>query len=412
MKSKLLLLVFLIIQGLTIHLEGGCEVRSKWKIDYRLPNIAFSGWVPHGDLSKHIITIETHFKDYNHPVTFDKIKLYGNRIQLDKQRNGKLTTVLNQTIDMIDNGWADFTLTVDSHYGLKFLEKTILAPNVSVDYMPMSLVIKGSNITLNYPSKMRTWDIAESSVSVPLDDSKEHSLIFFSTRKFSPSISLEGRTFKLGWDNETLTTIPSKSQPLPPFVQHQLMLTCQKHLKTTCTLRVGEEMMVAETMFLADIPQSIFVKGMPGDEFFVFFHQDDPISTPNEVVPDVIETSERFTSISEDSSYDFFVAFVVTLIICIVLCTTLLMVVICYIYRKTRKAQEKKIDEEQSREQRTHRALEAFLRQNQYNKAIPMQFLKRHEKEFEERQSKGRSPQLSKTSLLGERFSTDSGLEI
>lgn len=352
MKSLLLFPVFMMPTVLTISIgETRREVRSEWNIDYKWTDITFSAWVPHGGTSKEIIIIETHFKDFIYPVTCDKITLYTDRIQINQMRKGKCTSVLNESIDPINYGWADFVLTVDSHYDLKYLEKTILATNISVDYMPMSLVIKGSNITLDCPAKLRTWEIAERSVSIPLDGSTEHSLRFFSTSEFLPSIALEEREFKLGWNNGTLTTIPSISQPLPPFVQHHLRLKCWNDERTTCTMMVGEKMMEAEKMFLADIPQSISVKGNPGDDFFVFLYQDDPVSNPNEVEPNFHQTSERSPVISADSSCDFYVAFLMTLIICIFLCI-ILVGRCCYIYWNHRKTQEKKIEEEKSIGQR------------------------------------------------------------
>lgn len=326
------------------------EVRSEWDIDYKWTDITFSAWVPHGGTSKEIIIIETHFKDFIYPVTCDKITLYTDRIQINQMRKGKCTSVLNESIDWIDYGWADFVLTVDSHYGLKYLEKTILATNnISVAYMPMSLVIKGSNITLDCPAKLRTWEIAERSVSIPLDNSTEHSLRFFSTSEFLPSIALEEREFTLGWNNGTLTTIPSISRPLPPFVQHHLRLKCWNDERTTCTMMVGEEMMKAEKMFLADIPQSIFVKGNPGDHFFVFLYQDDPVSNPNEVEPNFHQTSERFPTIREDPFHDFLVAFMVILIICIIIC--IILGVTCYKYQTSLTTQEKVLKDLQIRGQ-------------------------------------------------------------
>lgn len=341
MKSLLLFPVFVIPTVLAIPIgETRCEVRSEWNIDYKWTDITFSAWVPHEGISKEIIIIETHFKDFIYPVTFDKITLYENRIQINQMRNGKCTTLFNQKIAQIDGGWADFTLTVDSHYGLKYFEKTILAPNVSIDYMPMSLFIKGSNITLDCPAKLRTWEIAKSSVLVPLDSSKEHTLSFFSTREFSPFISLEEREFILGWDNETLTTIPFKAQPLPPFVQHYIMLKCQKHQRTICTMTVGEEMKEAEIIRLSDIPQSVSIKRNLDTNFFVILHQQDHISTLN-----TIGTTEKIPATSEGSSHNFlFVALMVTTGLSVSLIGK-----VCYISRKRNKMQEKMPEEQQSR---------------------------------------------------------------
>lgn len=342
--------------GQSFYAEEGCEVKSEWTTDFTLPDTYISVWVPSGEGSTTIMKIEIEFEDKISLIIVDIISVYHDGIQFIKVRKGKQEVEQNATFISIVDGWADFLLSVDSDYNLMYLNKKTNLLNGTVDYPPKSFLITGSNVTLYCPSKLRRWTISENLVSIPLDGVEKHRLTFYSTKEFLPTIVLEGRAFKLGWNSGHLTTIPSEAKPLPPFVQHNVTFTCQKHQKTVCTMKIGEKMEKAEIMDFRDLPTSVSIKGNPGDDFFVFLHQDDPISTLTTAGTNVSETAERFPTISEDSSHGFFVAFMVTLIFSIILVG-----VICYIYWKSRKPQEKKLLGGKSRGGRAQPASTASL---------------------------------------------------
>lgn len=341
MIAHLFFILLVLGTGQSFYAEEGCEVKSEWTTDFTLPDTYISVWVPSGEGSTTIMKIEIEFEDKNSIIIFDIISVYHDGIKFIKVRKGKQEVEQNETSISIVDGWADFLLSVDSDYNLMYLNKETDILNGTVDYPPKSFLIKGSNVTLYCPSKLRRWTISENLVSIPLDDVEKHRLTFYSTKEFLPTIALEGRAFKLGWNSGHLTTIPSEAKPLPPFVQHNVTFTCQKHQKTVCTVKIGKEMEEAERMQFRDLPMSVSIKGNPGDDFFVFLHQDDPISTLTTVGTNVSETAERFPTISEDSSHGFFVAFMVTLIFSILL---ILVGVVYCIYWKCRKPQEKNLE--------------------------------------------------------------------
>lgn len=382
MIAHLFFILLVLGTGQSFYAEEGCEVKSKWTTDFTLPDTYISVWVPSGEGSTTIMKIEIEFEDKISLIIVDIISVYHDGIKFIKVRKGKPEVKQNETSISIADGWADFLLSVDSDYNLMYLNKETDVLNGTVDYPPKSFLITGSNVTLYCPSKLRRWTISENLVSIPLDGVEKHRLTFYSTKEFLPTIILEGRNFKLGWNSSHLTTIPNEAKPLPPFVQHNVTFTCQKHQKTVCTMKIGEEMEEAERMHFRDLPMSVSIKGNPGDDFFVFLHQDDPISILTTVRTNVSETAERFPSISEDSSHGFFVPFMVTLMFLILL---ILVGVIYYIYWKCRTPQEKELRGGQSRRERTQTASTASLlgNQNRDSAVILLQFPKAQEKNLE-----------------------------
>lgn len=382
MIAHLFFILLVLGTGQSFYAEEGCEVKSEWTIDFTLPDTYISVWVPSGEGSTTIMKIEIEFEDKISLIIVDIISVYHDGIKFIKVRKGKPEVKQNETSISIADGWADFLLSVDSDYNLMYLNKETDVLNGTVDYPPKSFLITGSNVTLYCPSKLRRWTISENLVSIPLDGVEKHWLTFYSTKEFLPTIILEGRNFKLGWNSSHLTTIPNEAKPLPPFVQHNVTFTCQKHQKTVCTMKFGEEREEAERMHFRDLPMSVSIKGNPGDDFFVFLHQDDPILPLSTVGTNVSKAAERFPTISEDSSDGFFVPFIVTLIFSILL---ILVGVIYYIYWKCRKPQEKELCGVQSRGERAPPASTASLLGNRdRDSAVTLlQFPKAQEKNLD-----------------------------
>lgn len=275
--------------GQCFYSEEGCEVKSEWTTDFKVFDTYISAWVPFGEDSAVIMEIEIEFENKEPPLI---ISVYQEGL-----------TFNNDEIDLtwfsIADGWAEFLLTIDSNYNLKYLNKETDLLHGPVDYVPKSFLIRGSNITLYCPSKLRRWTISEDLVTIPLAGVEEHRITLMSKKEFSPTIILEGRDRKLGWSSGHLTMIPSKTHPLPPFQQHHLNFSCQTHRDTVCTMKFGKEIEDSEILRLAEMPTSVSVKGSPGDNFFVLLHQDDLISTPNTVEPNISTSNTVGPNVSE-----------------------------------------------------------------------------------------------------------------
>lgn len=243
----------------------GTDVRGEWHIDYKWSTIDFNLWAP--ESASELVVIKITFEDFVYPTNYDRIILNRTSIVVRQMRQSRVSANLYVPLNITDHGWLNFKLIIDSNYGLIYKEEPLITLGMSVVYTPDCISLKGSNITLSHNPKTRIWNVAEEAAIVPLDNLIDHKLVFYSIKEFMPKLEIQERIFMLGWYNESISTIPALIEELPPFILHEIVLECNKTDIVSCIIYNNNREL--EKTLVATIPESIYIYGLPDDDFFV-----------------------------------------------------------------------------------------------------------------------------------------------
>lgn len=164
------------------------------------------------------------FEEYSSSEKHDLIQVFVNSTQVTLQQEDQQTYERTNS-ETILPGWVRVQLNILNNATVMYLTSaTVPLVSYPVQNSVQEVIISGSNVTINCKTGKLIWHIEGKSV-VPLAKTSElHHFGVFSKNPVLPNLTLDGRSFLLGWYDHSIST--TSNHPLPPAMEHKLIIDC------------------------------------------------------------------------------------------------------------------------------------------------------------------------------------------
>lgn len=252
-----------------------CEVHYDQEVKIRAMRFDIGVWVPK-EREDSILKLTMKFEKLEEWIYHDKIELFRNEYRFTRRRGLHEKSQNESELSWeVTEGWGTFRVDIANLHCRLFYEtlngsKLLLEENCNMTLR--SLKIEGSNVTLDCPKKLRTWEVAEEPAVIPLDKSKQHRITLYSTKDIYSSIKLGSKEYPLRWSNQTISSIEGKG-PLPKYNSHNVTIGCESgDHEVVCFMKVKKSGKLLERVTLPEFPDHLLVNRIEGYAFTAILH--------------------------------------------------------------------------------------------------------------------------------------------
>nr|XP_045619293.1 uncharacterized protein LOC123771037 [Procambarus clarkii]XP_045619379.1 uncharacterized protein LOC123771037 [Procambarus clarkii]XP_045619471.1 uncharacterized protein LOC123771037 [Procambarus clarkii]XP_045619564.1 uncharacterized protein LOC123771037 [Procambarus clarkii]XP_045619630.1 uncharacterized protein LOC123771037 [Procambarus clarkii]XP_045619706.1 uncharacterized protein LOC123771037 [Procambarus clarkii]XP_045619787.1 uncharacterized protein LOC123771037 [Procambarus clarki len=294
--ARLLVLVW----ATTTLAQHDCMVSRSIKVKWVWSPLEVMAWVPH-DISPDtpILQFEVTFAGYPSVARYTLIQIYVNSTNVTLHQNVPENYVLKNTKSFVP-GWINISIFI--HKNITVMNAGNKKPLSSQPvHLPVEQVlISGSNVTINCETGRMLWHIMGRREVIPLGENLvgENVTVYSNHQHILPSLTLEGKTLILGWENHTIST--TTRNPLPPYIKHQLFIRYLYHSNGGLICKIESDSGVLATLPLQSRPVFLVMDSLDQNPFFLLQH----IAASNIVAQPQHDVSPELKTLTRPPSAD------------------------------------------------------------------------------------------------------------